>query len=81
MLQSRGGASRDGTLSTMHMSSSGRDAESGMAESKHSIGIEKKQSDGVAGALLSEKKKGALYSSLSMLLLMVQGTAYSAAVF
>eukprot|EP00890_Picochlorum_soloecismus_P003766 jgi/Picsp_1/4390/NSC_01896-R1_udp-n-acetylglucosamine transporter len=61
----------------MQMSSSGRDAESGMVESKHAIGIEKKQSDGVAGSFSLEKKKGALYSSLSMTLLMVQGTAMS----
>jgi len=49
------------------MSSSGRDAESGMVESKHAVGLEKKQSDGAGGAFLSEKKKGALYSSLSMI--------------
>jgi len=59
------------------MSPSGRDAESGVADSKHAFGIDKKQSDGVPGAFLSEKKKGALYSSLSMMLLMVQGTAMS----
>ena len=81
MLQSRGGASsyklNPVSPAQQQMSSSGRDAESGMVESKHAVGLEKKQSDGVGGAFLSEKKKGALYSSLSMMLLMVQGTAMS----
>ena len=68
MLQSRGGSiNTNGTLSTVQMSPSGRDAESGVADSKHAFGIDKKQSDGVPGAFLSEKKKGALYSSLSMI--------------
>jgi UDP-sugar transporter A1/2/3 len=79
MLQSRGGTNsykvNPMQQQQQHVSSSVANAESGMVESKHAFGLEKKQSDG--GLLLSEKKKGALYSSLSMMLLMLQGTAMS----